>query len=33
MRLTATVQEGHIWLATAATTVEIAPQRWLPLEG
>ncbi len=31
MRLAATVQDGHVWLASEATTIEIAPQRWLPL--
>jgi uncharacterized protein YaeQ len=30
MQLTATLQEGHLWLATPTTTVEIVPRRWLP---
>lgn len=30
MRLTATLQEGHVWLADASTTVELVPQQWLP---
>jgi len=33
MRLTATLQEGHVWLADASTTVEIVPQQWLPAAG
>jgi len=30
MRLMATLQEGHLWLADESTTVEILPQQWLP---
>ena len=27
MTLTCTIQDGHVWLASAATTVELVPQR------
>jgi uncharacterized protein YaeQ len=30
MRLSATLQDGHVWLADATTTIEILPQQWLP---
>jgi uncharacterized protein YaeQ len=30
MRLTATVHEGHVWLATAQVAVEVQPEQWLP---
>lgn len=29
IKLTCTIQEGHVWLASEATTIEIAPQRKL----
>jgi uncharacterized protein YaeQ len=32
MRLAATVQDGHVWLAATETTIEIAPQQWLPAD-
>jgi len=28
--LTATVQDGHVWLATTEESVEVVPQHWLP---
>ena len=31
MRLAATVQDRHLWLATPSTTIELAPQQWLPI--
>ena len=30
MQLTATVQEGHVWLGTPMAAIEIVPQQWLP---
>jgi uncharacterized protein YaeQ len=30
MTLTATVQDGHVWLSTPAASIEIVPQQWLP---
>ena len=30
MSLTATVQDGHVWLATTEESVEVVPQHWLP---
>jgi uncharacterized protein YaeQ len=30
MSLTATVQDGHVWLATTEESVEVMPQHWLP---
>ena len=30
MTLTATVQDGHVWLSSPTATVEIVPQQWLP---
>jgi uncharacterized protein YaeQ len=30
MQLTATVNEGHVWLSTPAASVEIVPRQWLP---
>jgi uncharacterized protein YaeQ len=30
MTLTATVQDGHLWLSTPAASIEIVPQQWLP---
>jgi uncharacterized protein YaeQ len=30
MTLTATVQDGHLWLSSPAASIEIVPQQWLP---
>ena len=30
MALTATVHDGHVWLGSPDSSVEIVPQRWLP---
>jgi uncharacterized protein YaeQ len=30
MQLTATVQEGHVWLSTPVAAVEVVPQQWMP---
>ena len=30
MTLTATTQDGHLWLSTPAASIEIVPQQWLP---
>jgi uncharacterized protein YaeQ len=30
MQLTATVHDGHVWLASASASVEIVPRQWLP---
>jgi len=30
MQLTATVQEGHVWLSTPTAAIEVVPQQWLP---
>ena len=33
MPLTATIQDGHLWLATPAAAIEIVKQQWLPGQG
>lgn len=30
MALTATVHDGHVWLGSQASSIEIVPQQWLP---
>jgi uncharacterized protein YaeQ len=30
MALTATVQDGHLWLGSPTASIEVVPQRWLP---
>jgi uncharacterized protein YaeQ len=30
MQVTATIQDGHLWLATPAAAIEVVPQQWLP---
>ena len=30
MAITATVHDGHVWLATPTASAEIVPQQWLP---
>lgn len=30
MHLSATVHDGHVWLSTPITSIEVVPQRWLP---
>jgi len=30
MALTATVHDGHVWLATQAASIEVVPLQWLP---
>jgi len=31
MSLTATVQDGHVWLSSPTASIEIVPRQWLPV--